>query len=272
MNGLFSNNFRHLGFLLLFAMAHVGFCADMATTKSITPIAEIQGEIGRLVSILSSGEGISSEEDVPELIRKFSSCEGYSAGENLLQVLLVYGGRDEQRENPSAEMSKRTLVYWLTVEMSPSDVVATIAPHLDQTTDPQLLKNLSRPLELVALGKKTRGTDFSAFTEYIAKHKVAPPMGLVKRMYVYDSEAALEGISEIYTGNAHKVASIEKRNIGVVKSIAKGGEWWQELYAVQKMRQSSKLRDFELIERLKKSEHPIVREAAQEIEQKNPTP
>ena len=269
MNNLFSGFLRSVvaGVSLSFLVVHVGCCDDLSISspmKSIEPIPKVQAEIQRLADVFSSG-GLD-EQGVQEAISEFKTFDGRTAGENLLQVLLTYGGREEQRTNPQSEAAKRALIYWLSQGMSPSDVVEAIAPHLDQTTDPQLLKNLGRPLELVALGGKTRSPDFSAFMEYIEQRKENPPVGLAKKMYVYSPEKAVGELHKMYTGSPREISSDQGKDIEFIKSVASGGNWWEELYVSQKMHQNPKLHDPELIDQLRVSKHTVVRDAVQGIE------
>ena len=96
---------------------------------------------------------------------------------------------------------------------------------------------------------------------------------LARYMFRLKPDQALTEIEKVYAPKSNRQSEQFKTDsIQKVRSVVSGRKWWQELYAAEKMRQNKKLHDPELIEQLKNSEHAIVREAAQEIEQKNPTP
>lgn len=109
--------------------------------------------------------------------------------------------------------------------------------------------------------------DQVAFKKYMAERKSNPPYGLIRYMYRYGREKAVDAVGTVYGNEAISPhASTDKRGLAAVKDVASGGLWWEELYAAEQMKQNPKLRDPELMKQLKKSKNPVVSATIKEIE------
>lgn len=157
-----------------------GQSQDQAT--DVIPLdPEVQQEINRVVTALSVGE--MPEEAVQEIVQDFKGFKNKSPQELLLQVLAVYGGKDEYRSNPRAEMAKRLLLSNLLQEMTSLDIVAAVAPKYEQASDLKLQKSLRQALNMAVFKNGRVNPDFEAFLTYIAQNKEQPPMKLIGYMY-----------------------------------------------------------------------------------------
>lgn len=238
----------------------------MQEKSAIIPDQTVQSGISNFIdSVLSMDDEDFSKKDFHASIDSFFATNGSPRRIDLEQMLLVYGGKEEHLVNPQIEMLKRVMLALLVQGMDQEEVLEVVAPLLESTTNSKLLSNVHQVLGF-SISKKGRSQpDQLGVRMYLSKHKDAPPYGLIKYLYRAGDEDAVNVVGSVYGGKsvaAH--AGAEKCS---VEAVVAGGNWWQELYAVEKMRQNQKLRDPELIEQLKKSEHAIVREAAQEIEQ-----
>ena len=205
-----------------------------ASHKSVTANADIQEEIKRVVSLLSSGP--MSEQKVSAIIDDFKSFKKQKVGDLLLQVLLAYGGKLEHRENPKAEMAKRALLSHLAQEIPGQELISIIAPHFEETTDPGLKGNLKQMLVLVAL--KEANTSFAQFDAYLESKKDAPPSSLIRFMYHVDPKRAAIATARVYAGKkaADELSDkLKKEDTEALELFSKSTKWWKQLYVVAKM-------------------------------------
>ncbi len=164
------------------------------------------------------------------------------------------------------ESDKRNITF-----PSAQTLVNAVVPYLN-TSDIDLRKKLYSVLMWVDQVKGSK-KDYSFYESYIKPRKESPPQPLVKYMYKKAPDAALSSMAAVYLDKDEAKALIDQvkgeDDAQAVDRLSKRPEWWAKLYVAEKMKKNPKLHDPELIEQLKKSEHLIVREAAQEIEQKN---
>ena len=112
--------------------------------------------------------------------------------------------------------------------------------------------------------------DYSVYRELLRNSVTNPPRSLIKYMYTKSPDAALSSMASVYLDKDEAKALVDQvkgeDEAQAVDRLSKRPEWWAKLYAAEKMKQNPKLRDPELIERLKQSKHAVVREAVQVIE------
>lgn len=253
--------------------------ADEILDKSIKPNADVQKEINRVVSLLARpqleryvrSEEVTSEQYVSFVIDEFKSFQDMATGDLLLQVLLAYGGKIEHRANPKNEMAKRILIFHLSREIPAGELVSLIGPHIEKTTEPMLKNNLEQVLLLVALKEDTVNPDFVEFNAYLKKQKDTPPLSLIEFMYRVGPDGAVVAMARLHEGktSAEKLRKDLKVKVTVpstLESFSKSNKWWENLYAVEKMKKVRSLRSSAVIERLKKSKHPLVQKAIKQLE------
>ena len=238
-------------------------------TDAIPLDPDVQQEINRAVEALSAGD--MPESAAQKIVQEFKGIKNKSPQELLLQVLAVYGGKDEYRSNPRAEMAKRLLFSNLLQEMTPSDIVAVVAPKYEQASDPKLEYSLRQALGMATLrgGRvDTVNPNFDAFSTYVAQNKEQPPRKLVEFMYSLNPQAAVLSMARVY-GNKTIENEIADQVKGdpkaVIKTFANRPEWWTRLYVAAMMEKNSSLRMPELIEKLEQDTNPLVREKASKL-------
>ena len=213
---------RYSFIVLLFAMMSLGsivcFSGEQINElyRSITPDEEVQAEINRIVSWMGERQPrslleyltlseeeyavLSEEEFWSRVIDKLKSSTGKEVDELLLQVLLAWGGKLEHRENPEAEMTKRTFIFPLAQEIPEQELISLIVPHLEKTTEPILKKNFKQVFALVAYKsfKDNADIDFVEFDSYLKKRKNSPPYSLIEFMYQVKPKAAAVAMARVY--------------------------------------------------------------------------
>lgn len=108
---------------------------------SFSPDVAIQAGISNFIATARSAE-LNDEEQFFAAMDDFFDKNGTSEEEDLIQLLLIYGGEEEHKTNPQSEMLKRVMVFHLAGSMDKEKLVASLAPLLDETEEPKLLKKL----------------------------------------------------------------------------------------------------------------------------------
>lgn len=242
-------------------------CADERPTNAVIPLAsDVQQEIARAVTALSAGN--MSEEAVQKVVQEFKGFKNKTPQELLLQVLAVYGGKEEHRSNPGAEMAKRLLLSSLLQDMTSSNIIAAVAPKYEQTADPKLQKSLRQTLDMAALKNGRVEPDFEPFSAYIVQNKDQLPRKLIQYMYGHNPQAAVMSMSRVFGGKAVETELAEKLKgdpKAVLQSFAERPEWWARLYVAETMKKRPELRDAAILKKLEKDDNPLVKEKVAEI-------
>ncbi|OGV44929.1 MAG: hypothetical protein A2X46_17325 [Lentisphaerae bacterium GWF2_57_35] len=246
-----------------------GIYSDNQQADAIALDPEVQQEISRTVAMLSSGT--IPEETVQNVVQEFKGFKNRTSQELLLQVLAVYGGKDEYRSNPKAEMSKRLLLSSLLQDMTSFDIVASVGPKYEQAINPKLQKSLRHALDTVAFKNGNVDPDFDAFSSYIEQNKNRPPQKLVAYMYGCNPQAAALSMARIYgdkDAEADLANKLKNDPKAVLQTFASRSEWWARLYVAEMMKKNPQLRDVSLIEKLTQDPHPLIRKTIVELNAK----
>lgn len=245
--------------------------AQSRPTDAIPLDPDVQKEINRAVEALSAGE--MQEAAAQEIVQEFKGFKNKPPQELLLQVLAVYGGKDEYRSNPRVEMAKRLLFSSLLQEMTPSDIVAVVAPKYEQVSDPKLEYGLRQALGMATVrgGRvDTVNPNFDAFSSYVAQNKEQPPRKLVGFMYGHNPQAAVLSMARVYGDKATENELSEQIKAdpkAVIQSFADRSEWWTRLYVVAMMEKNPSLRTPELLKKLEQDADPLVREKVTKLQE-----
>ncbi len=239
------------------------------TQESIPKNVDLQDEIARVVSVLIVHEKKQATEgDASDAVDRLIVVGGNRVDEVLLQTLLY---RRDVLSDSTNERATRVLIGLLTPLVPEDQLVQTVTPCFERTTDKEMKKQLRMLLDTVTFKDSTE-VCFDAFIPFLKDNNEAHQPSLIKYMIRLEPDAAILALSQSYsdsTTTAELKKSVERTSANVLGAILRKGIWWQDLYVAEKMRQNPELCDPELIEQLKESEHAVVREVAQEIEQKN---
>ena len=249
---------------------NITLAENLPTNVAIPLAPDIQQEIARTVTALSVGN--MSEKSVQKIVQEFKGFKNKAPQELLLQVLAVYGGKEEHLNNPGAEMAKRLLLSNLLREMTPLDIVAAVVPKYEQTSDPKLEYSLRQTLGMATLrdGRvDVSNPNFDAFSDFVAQSKEQPPRKLVDFMYGHNPQAAVMSMARVYAGRAAEdelASALNDDPQTALRSLAERPEWWARLYVAEMMKQQPRLRDTAILGKLKKDESRVVRERVADIE------
>lgn len=239
---------------------------QMQEALTIMPDQIFQSGIGNFIASIQ-GSSLEREEDFTAAVDNFFSTNGRSNKVNLEQMLLAYGGKEEHLANPQDEMLKRVMLARLVQVMDQEEVLEVVVPLLESPVNSKLRSNVHQVLGFSISKKGQSQPDQPGVRKYLSKHKDAPPYGLIKYLYRTGDEKAVDFVGSIYGDKpAVTYSGTGKRGLAAIEAVAAGGHWWEDLYVAEKMKQNPKLRDPELIERLKKSKNPVVTATIQGIE------
>ncbi|MGD9782247.1 MAG: OmpA family protein, partial [Kiritimatiellia bacterium] len=260
-------NCRLIAFTLClgFCSMPFSFGADVTPedrpTEVISLAPDIQQEIARAVALISSGN--MSEDNVEKSVREFIGLEKIAPGELLLQVLAVYGGKDEYRKDPGSEMAKRLLLSTLLQDMAPADIVATVAPKYEQAIDLKLQQSLRHALDMASFKNGRVDPDFDGFSSYVERNKEQPPRKLVRYMYGLNPQVAGLTMARIYGGETTERQLAEQLKgdpSTAIQYLVDRREWWAHLYVATMVEKDPDLQTPDIMKRLQDEKDPLVRE------------
>ena len=235
--------------------------------QPLEPEAGLQDQISQAVSILlKHWEGQASEADVSASLKELESSRANPS--DILPQLVLYRAKiigDEKKYGA-------TTIIWhsLFEKTSDTEMLNALVPFLEEK-DPMVRKEAQDVIAgIPSRHGDIKGAYYQSFETYLKATKDNPSEALVKCMYHRKPDAALSSMASVYLDKDEAKILVDQikteNDAQAVDRLSKRQEWWEELYAAEKMKQNPKLRDPELIKQLKKSEHAIVRETIQEIE------
>jgi len=256
-------------------------CGETELTDAAQPEKDqnIQGMLDELVHVT----------DEPSLIRARTRLQaavdnGSVTHMQLLEQILFYLA--DVKDNPYSALLVQ-LPHDL--KMEPIVYLRTCTKQLDAERQ-EVRQMASRFLGFADGSESGLRIDFSIYDPLLRENGELKD-GLIRYMYVRSPGEALLAVSNVFlTGNAHveerrdmiwaehvvseaiwiKRHNFQMRDQGnagerakqMLSSLSLSSHWWTRLYVVQIMRQHPVLRQTEVIQKLQKDEHAMVREAA----------
>lgn len=246
--------------VLSFATATIAG-SPVAPSDELRPIPDIQKEIGNVVDLLSTTnyvlQGESPFDAVVRTSTSLMKLDGCTPARLLLQLSIACVNEEEANAHPQRLMTLRVVRGHVLAKMQPTEIVDAVAPVYGLVEDSKLRASLDSVLDMATLRNSRSNPDFGSLVDVVKQQNNGQPERLVRYMFRVNPDKALPEVQKLYGNPGAQTKSLQ---------AAATGEWWEQLYAAEKMRQQPKLRDSELLEQLKKSKHAVVREAAQEIE------
>ncbi|MHB1156736.1 MAG: hypothetical protein ACYC26_07840 [Phycisphaerales bacterium] len=182
---------------------------------------------------------------------------------------------------------------WIFVT-NPESQVFVLIPLLS-SENAEMRSYVINGLEFIDHHESQFDCNYSYYKSYISKHRNQPLNDLVRYMYQYNSAKAFQTMLQVYAQDDDRklllslerdvsdVAWRQSQDIAVdeqmtarahnaLLTLANRPEWWVHLYVAFVMQQHPVLRQTEVIQKLQKDEHPLVREAAASLATPQPQP
>jgi hypothetical protein len=233
----------------------------------------VEDWLRRAAQAEQSGDVSFSEDDFHAEVDAFFATNGASKAANLLSLVSLYGGGEEHRANPLSEILKRRMLWRLGATMELNEVLDALAPLMDACN----------PAADLAMGMAIGGAasrdaaetlwESPSLLKYLKERKDDPPLPLIRFLYYHGGFDAFRLVASVY-GDVRVSSGDAAEDL---KAIADGGTWWEELYAAERARSwmdhfarqgrpcPPQWCDAELLERLRRSKHAVVREAVEGI-------
>lgn len=252
--------------LFIFA-ALIFFCAfsmGICQTVEIEPDPTVQKRIDEIALRLMHARTQVEVEDSLEVLRQFEKAQNDKTA--LMRQVLYYlrhGANTEDR-------GYGAMVLFNKLDVDKPARVRAALSYLDaQDTG-------SRKIATEVLGTVDspdgEGVDYSVYRELLCNSVTNPPQVLVRYMYTKSPDAALSSMATVYLDKNEAKTLVDQvkseDEVQAVDRLSKRPEWWAKLYAAEKIKQNPKLRTPAVIERLKQSEHILVKEAVEKIDKK----
>lgn len=260
--------FYRIGLLLmLLAMFSTAAPAEQQDQNvAIAPDGAVQSFLKSLSSTNApKRQNVSSSETEKDLSQKLIELQEKAGGaQELVRQLLYFGAQSKS--------TREGMLPWVIIEqmnISQDDIRDALIPCFE-TDDRELLREVHEWLEGVDYDRSAKRYAFASYEKVIRDARNGIPQGLIKYMYETSPDVAFSSMATVYLDKDDAKALIDQVKGGdeaqAVDRLSKRPEWWAKLYAAEKMKQNPKLRDPELIERLKKSKNPAVSATVQKIE------
>lgn len=248
-----------LSVLLVFVLQSASIVDAGDVGQSLIAEPKIQSQIDRTIGVIvDHWEGKASEAEVVKSINTLESMQ-VNKMQLIPQLIFARSAATNQEKRLSALVIIEDQIM---KELNPSDVVDVVVPYME-VTNGSLRSEVRETLDNLR-ARSGHTSPFAVFAPYLQRHGQNASKPLIKYMLRAIPDEAMKEIQGAFTD---KRSSADHDTTGQpLKSMVTNGHWWEELYASEKMRQNPKLRDPELIEQLKRSNHIVVRESVKEIE------
>lgn len=253
--------------LMLLAMFSTAALAEQQGQNiTIAPDGAVQSFLKSLSSTNTpKRQNVSSPETEKDLSQKLIELQEKAGGtQELVRQLLYFGAQSKS--------TREGMLPWVIIEqmkISQDDIRSALIRCLE-ADDRELLKEVHEWLEGIDYDRSAKRYAFASYEKVIQDARSGIPQGLVKYMYETSPDAALSSMASVYLAKDEAKALADQvrgeDEAQAVDRLSRRPEWWAKLYAAEKMKQNPKLRDPELMKRLKKSKNPAVSAAIQEIE------
>ena len=234
---------------------------------AITTNVAVQNQIDQIVAVMMDVEKNKvTEAQAMEAFNLFKSKSGLNEKDLLLQLLLFKGRLNN--DDSDRGRAVRVVIGVVYPTIPASELTDFIVGCLEKTRDPLLARELNRGLDAVAFMKKTSVPDFSEFAAALKRQKDAPTRSLISYMCQRSPKMALATMASVYASDVagdELIRAFETNEVKAWDSFSKRKEWWLHLFVVEMALRNPKSGDPEMLRRIEKDEHPLVREALAEI-------
>ena len=238
-------------------------------TSGVTLDDKIQQGISNVVSVLLTSETTGTI--FSDAIDDFLRLDGSPHTNLLLQVLAVYGGKEEHLTNPHVEMAKRLLIARLIEKMSDSEIIYAVAPSFEACMVPITESAMRQVLGMVSLrgdNANFSNPNFQPFVNYIRNCGDKPPEKLVAFIFNLNPENACLAMTRAYGTEADETelrVLMKQPQDQSMPKLGKDARWWVRLYAAEILTSMEFRRKREILEELVTDPQQIVREKAFEV-------
>ena len=253
--------------VFLAAVLNMAFAQPNAKVIPIKPNEKVQSFLHAMSStnLLEQQKLFPAGTTEEEFKKKLTELKEMAGGVQEFVVQLLYF-RVHAKTTKEAMMP---IVVIQRLEISQDDQVAGVLPYLE-TDNKSVLKESYEWLEGIDYNRKTRKYEFNRHEDTIREKKSDVPAGLVKYMYTKSPDSALSAMANVYLKKDEAKALMnearDKDEAKALDLLSKRSEWWVHFYVAEKMRKNPKSRSSVVLDRLKKSKHPLVQKAIKEIE------
>ncbi|MBU0486245.1 MAG: hypothetical protein KKB30_17210 [Proteobacteria bacterium] len=128
-----------------------------------------------------------------------------------------------------------------------------------------ILREVDRPHGLKA------SADFGPYTRFLkTSSEQNRPAWLLAYMFNQEPLEAVSSMARVDLSNTEAESLVQTimslpNEKTTLQTLADRSEWWAHLYVAEIMKKNPRLRDTEILKRLEKDDHPLVREALSEI-------
>lgn len=254
-----------LRLLIAFAFAVVAPTPSWVydTMAATDGASELPADIAGLIAQITSQS--ARDADVSALIDDFRARQSRTDAELLLQVALTYGGVTEYRTDPRSEAGKRAIISRLLTTTPSDDILAVITPAYEAAPNKEARRGLRHVMDAVAYSEGRVAPDVEVFRRPLEEYRAAPPYSLVRYVYGLDPIAARNLMASVFGVNADFFESMSANTVDNLEAIAARAEWWDQLFVAEWLAINPSLRSAALIQVLRASEFPVVRDAAEAL-------
>lgn len=149
-----------------------------------------------------------------------------------------------------------------------ADVLDVLVPYLDDARCPDLARLARSKLRYID-GMVGAQKNFRPYEPYLATNETTTCLALIRYMFAEDPKSALNTMARVSLGEREGDTLMDrltgKGESEVLQKLLTRSEWWAHLYVATMLREKWKLREPEILKRLEKDDHPLVKEKVAEI-------
>lgn len=277
------NNDRRVFLVVVYSICmQCSLSIDRANGASGEPSIEPDSAAQDIIAELVLAE---SQEEVQEKLSQLKGqCDGLEqAIQQIIYFQLNTMGKYEKKEITGAELEQTGFRAYAAIALllgldtkpritpeSSVTLINAVLPYL-RTSDPNLRERLHEVLEWIDQ-RKGPWKDYSGYEPYIRSRKDNPPSALVEYMYQKAPDVALSSLANVYLDADEAKAMVDRvkgeDDAQTLDRLSRRPEWWAQLYVAEKLRKNPKLQSSAVLERIKKSDNPLVRESVGKIGKK----
>jgi hypothetical protein len=258
----------------------------------IEPDSTAQQRIDKVVTALAT-------KDTP-FVEKMTAIESIrswaeKAGSDFFKQLIYYCCRQDEIDNNDARL-KEEYAFILPrrfYSVADRDIVAVLAPQMGSRNETQRRMAISFAEHYFEGDTPPHCADYDVYTEYLASHTDAPPLGLVRYMFDNAPGPAVLSLALVHREKIGRTAyrdirwsehiiadaiwrkegqyneqfnQVKQLAVGELEKLSQHEAWWARLYAAEIIRLYSypELRSDAIVKRLQTDENELVRNVAME--------
>lgn len=266
----------------------VAFCDDVRLEPAIAVDPVVQDRLDAVIDIM-----IGAQEPLSEQLRAAGTLADLAKDDEAFCAQLFYYYVQDAGSEETAERRRLAVIRLIgLLDVSRTAIAKTVIPYLD--SEDSFLRRVVRSFLELSEGPCSRAgsRDYSRYRPFLTADLKNPPRALIRYMYEEGPGEALLTMASVHVPSSsddyrqllateHLVSDVlwrqrngvawhetaQSRVLADLTALSIDSAWWVRLYVAETMRQHVELRAADVVQRLSKDPHPLVRETAAAVQE-----